>query len=360
MGNGNKEFSFDDASIKTPFDYASNKKPTKMNSDSVQYIGERTAHHYKESMNKAEKNNEGLKKVENKMSEEVQTSDSVTMIYIPPPTHKCEFDVLVNNKMKFANEERICVQMESYTLLSQIEPLVKKSAKFMEKVGETVLKNASNNHNVRVIVDYKRHLVIQFPDFDTLKPTELIMDTVIDVLTVACSFYEKFKSKGKRMRRWYLDSHIKILIPVHEPAANGTGHWFLVALNIEKKKIDVYDSLTSASPTRRNIIKTLIKFCDELFKHRQFGPSRLDAVGDIRNWEIVTPQQVPRQSNPYDCGVYVMEFMRNFHHGDNAYKNVLVTTQTRYLLAGLLVMHPLNCSHKAVLRDYCQIFDDRV
>ncbi|OMP12747.1 hypothetical protein COLO4_02806 [Corchorus olitorius] len=87
MGNGNKEFSFDDASIKTPFDYASNKKPTKMNSDSVQYIGERTAHHYKESMNKAEKNNEGLKKVENKMSEEVQTSDSVTMIYIPPPTH---------------------------------------------------------------------------------------------------------------------------------------------------------------------------------------------------------------------------------------------------------------------------------
>ncbi|OMO83881.1 hypothetical protein CCACVL1_11097 [Corchorus capsularis] len=44
-------------------------------------------------------------------------------------------------------------------------------------------------------------------DYTSIKtPTK-----VIDVLTAACSFYEKFESKSKlmRMRRWYLDSHIK-------------------------------------------------------------------------------------------------------------------------------------------------------
>ncbi|WRX13225.1 Ulp1 protease family [Theobroma cacao] len=76
------------------------------------------------------------------------------------------------------------------------------------------------------------------------------------------------------------------------PINDSNMYWYLCVLNLKEKVIKVFDSLPlSKGETRRlNAIKKVAAYFEKLFKGTLFASKETC-------WEIVVPNDVPRQSN---------------------------------------------------------------
>ncbi|WRX34067.1 Ulp1 protease family [Theobroma cacao] len=84
----------------------------------------------------------------------------------------------------------------------------------------------------------------------------------------------------------------------------------------------------------------MVAYFEKLFKGTLFASKETC-------WEIVVPNDVPRQSNSYDCGMYVCKFMQTVHL--NTYHEVCVEELDRSHLLAYLVKHPNNKNHSVVM-----------
>ena len=82
-------------------------------------------------------------------------------------------------------------------------------------------------------------------------------------------------------------------------------HWFILVVLPMEKKIVALDSLAGAfiKPTVNNAIKKMWRLLEQL-----------DPTLDVRQWYFScnSPQDIPQQSNGFDCGVYLCLYARSF------------------------------------------------
>jgi sentrin-specific protease 1 len=84
----------------------------------------------------------------------------------------------------------------------------------------------------------------------------------------------------------------QIFLPICE-----SGHWTLVSIEPFLKTINLYDSLYEHS----SIPKSVLDYLEyEIEKHEENSES----------WTILTRSDRPRQTNNYDCGVFICQFMK--------------------------------------------------
>ena len=97
------------------------------------------------------------------------------------------------------------------------------------------------------------------------------------------------------------------LVPVHVHKK----HWLLAVVNLKKKMLELWDSqLTCTSQNNREKIFMTMRWL-------------LDCEGvDHSAWKECVRADSPRQSNGYDCGIFVCKIMRAFVMGLDARKCV--------------------------------------
>ena len=124
--------------------------------------------------------------------------------------------------------------------------------------------------------------------------TTYFIPTLIDEKDGYC--FDKIKRWRFRERVGDLFNQDRIIIPCH---VNGN-HWTCAVISITKKKIYYLDPLIVAS--RSNIPGILVQYLEDEWNEfgRRTGFNRLE-------WNVVKPGKgkIPRQTNNYDCGVYV-------------------------------------------------------
>jgi len=123
--------------------------------------------------------------------------------------------------------------------------------------------------------------------------------------TTKCLFYNSFfytlYQKGyARVRRWSTKANVdifemdKVIFPVHLG-----NHWCTAVINLRDKKFEYYDSM--GSPNYK-CIQLMRKYLEEEYKDKKKG------VFDITGWTEYQPQDIPKQENGYDCGIFACMF----------------------------------------------------
>lgn len=119
----------------------------------------------------------------------------------------------------------------------------------------------------------------------------------ISVYVFSTFFYTSLKRRGyswvgRYTRNENIFEHDYIFIPVHRP-----NHWAFVCVDVNNRQIECYDSLFADGPVLADIINYL----------RQER-----AAKKMRPVELtVMDRRYPKQSNGYDCGVFVCMYARN-------------------------------------------------
>jgi sentrin-specific protease 1 len=95
------------------------------------------------------------------------------------------------------------------------------------------------------------------------------------------------------------------------PVNTGSLHWILVVIDFASKSIRYYDPLPvekkqSRGSSLMKITKRLVQDLAQLQGNKDFVESQ---------WSMEEVQEAPRQSNGYDCGVFVLEVMKRFAEG---------------------------------------------
>lgn len=114
-------------------------------------------------------------------------------------------------------------------------------------------------------------------------------------------FYTLLSSKGynyQRVARWTKSLDIftldKIIIPIHRGF-----HWTLFVVNMKQKQLEYYDSFGGKNEECFFYIKRYL--ADKYFElHQQ--------PFDTSGWKDVIPNDIPNQTNGYDCGVFTCQF----------------------------------------------------
>lgn len=99
---------------------------------------------------------------------------------------------------------------------------------------------------------------------------------------------------------------------------------FVVIMVFRRQKIILYlDSLGGICVTPIMSIVQLFSMYSA-FKHLSFN---------VNGWQIVVPEDIPRQANPYDCGMYVLMFIEccltqnleilSYHQNMTIYRNIV-------------------------------------
>lgn len=94
--------------------------------------------------------------------------------------------------------------------------------------------------------------------------------------------------------------HKNILFPVPLNTLGGI-HWSLVTIDMEKKKIQYYDSLPRSSGGSRIMekIRDYLQFWCEKEKKPDLNFLR---------FELEVVKNLPKQNNEYDCGVFILRY----------------------------------------------------
>ncbi|CAL9688935.1 unnamed protein product [Knipowitschia caucasica] len=176
----------------------------------------------------------------------------------------------------------------------------------------TVEEMAKIKSNPTFKVKYKKH-TLTLDDLSTLASESWINDQVINMygdLIMDCGnskvhflnsfFHKKLLSRGyEGVKRWTkqvdLFSQHLILVPVHIEV-----HWCLVAADIIRKKVCLYDSQRiGLQKVAWNILKYLMKEAKE---------KKQTAFED--GWTVSMMEKIPQQTNENDCGVFILEYSR--------------------------------------------------
>ncbi|XP_073236946.1 sentrin-specific protease-like [Porites lutea] len=127
------------------------------------------------------------------------------------------------------------------------------------------------------------------------------------VLCMNTFFYKKLSTCGaKWLAKWTKKINIfeydKIFIPVHLP-----GHWVLGVVDFGSKVISYWDSMKSSANCA--FYENLRSFLKEESVKR--GRTFLE-----EQWLDQYPQDIPKQDNAYDCGMFVCMFAEFLSRGD--------------------------------------------
>lgn len=88
----------------------------------------------------------------------------------------------------------------------------------------------------------------------------------------------------------------KILVPIHVIDRH---HWILAVISMHDHTIDFYDSLCGTNID--NVYKNLTNYLNIKATELQQQPVQ---------WEKIVYQEVPQQTNKYDCGAFVLAYMK--------------------------------------------------
>ncbi|CAL2050736.1 unnamed protein product [Caenorhabditis brenneri] len=112
-------------------------------------------------------------------------------------------------------------------------------------------------------------------------------------------FYKDIITKGySSVKRWTRKVDIflfeMILVPVHLGS-----HWCLAVIDMVERKIEFYDSLYDGNMA---VLPALKKYIDEESVEKK------KVHFDFADWEFYQVEDVPRQTNNSDCGVFVCQY----------------------------------------------------
>ncbi|XP_043270475.1 sentrin-specific protease-like [Venturia canescens] len=154
-------------------------------------------------------------------------------------------------------------------------------------------------------------------DLQTLEGTRWLNDEIINsyfdliskertfgqrVYAMSSFFFPRLHLNGyEAVRRWTKKINIfkydKVLVPVHLG-----NHWCLAIINFENKTIIYYDSFKGKNP---RYLETLLQYLIKEAGQKEEKPIIKE------EWHLATKQDIPRQTNGYDCGVFVCMYARN-------------------------------------------------
>lgn len=191
-----------------------------------------------------------------------------------------------------------CIQTRPRRVLSQ---------KMLQEIVD-VLDGKDND-----IVIEKFNIKIKTEDLLTLTGDNWLNDEIINFyfsliqernpLHVHCFnsfFYNTLKNSGyEGVRRWTrkfdLFEKKVILIPIHVRA----NHWCCAVIKLNEKKIKYYDSLGGHNQRCLRLLKKYVQDESKDKNGEEF---------DFTDWELVTPQNITKQTNGFDCGVFTCLF----------------------------------------------------
>lgn len=161
-------------------------------------------------------------------------------------------------------------------------------------------------------------------DFLTLGPRKWLNDNVIDLyLNIVVSslathksavftthFFTKLQSEGySAVRRWAIRKKLDVFAPdyVFVPVNQNNVHWSLAVIDNKRKELGFYDSLPSGKG-RQEL---------EVLKGYMKGEAkRLGRPENIVDAYKLNPNvSAPKQSNGYDCGVFMCEVVHRLAKG---------------------------------------------
>lgn len=204
----------------------------------------------------------------------------------------------------------------------------------LSKEELTAVKDAfsANVHNILVSHE-NSNIDITVEKLRCLKPGQWLNDEVINLYLVLLKerearepkkfikchffntfFFTKLVNSGtgynyNAVRRWTsmkkLGYHLidcdKIFIPIHMNI-----HWTLAVINIKERKFQYLDSYKGREP---RILDALARyFADEVKDKNQVDV-------DVSQWRQEFVQDLPEQSNGFDCGMFMLKYMDFYSRG---------------------------------------------
>ena len=133
------------------------------------------------------------------------------------------------------------------------------------------------------------------------------------------TFFFKYLCKNyTKVRRWTKKTDIFgmdfVIVPIH---VNGN-HWCLGLINFVHKKVQYYDSLRGSNQPALDL---LLEYVQLEYKDKKKGDLNMD------EWVKENRQDIPRQQNGFDCGVFMCMFAeyisRGTLHMDFSQDNIL-------------------------------------
>ena len=98
-----------------------------------------------------------------------------------------------------------------------------------------------------------------------------------------------------------LFTYNKIFIPINE-----NYHWMLIIIEPKQRRIRCFNSLLS------DTLKIKVKF-EVIMKFIQL----IEKDVDVYKWKRIIVENIAKQKNSYDCGVFVLEYVRELLRGNN-------------------------------------------
>lgn len=179
-----------------------------------------------------------------------------------------------------------------------------------EKINKCIQKYKENPHDISVV--YKKlKASITYNSLKTLEVKKWLDDQVIHfyskliqirslknkkpVYIFLPHFYEFIKKKSfKTVEGWIKDTDMNKIRHIYIPV-NYDNHWALVVVSLKKGEIGYYDSLYDMGEKQKKIIENIHQWLYSYF-NKSFR------VKDYTN-------DIPKQKNTYDCGVFVCKYM---------------------------------------------------
>ncbi|XP_043276075.1 sentrin-specific protease 1-like [Venturia canescens] len=148
-------------------------------------------------------------------------------------------------------------------------------------------------------------------DLETLSGTNWLNDEVINdymdlirdekTYVMSSFFFPRLHHNGyAAVKRWTKKVNIfkyeKVIVPI-----NLGNHWCLATINFIAKTIMYYDSFKKENPRS---LETLLQYLIEEARQKEGEPIMRE------KWHLAAKMDIPRQSNGYDCGVFVCMYAR--------------------------------------------------
>jgi len=130
-------------------------------------------------------------------------------------------------------------------------------------------------------------------------------------------FYNKLMSHGEsypqvdkynyeNVKRWYKSENYfsivdsdKVLVPIHKIGkTEEESHWYLAVIDIKGKDMHMCDSIGGGE---QKVLTNLKKFIKDEFNEKKPGSV-------VKRWKIVTLDNIPKQDNGHDCGVFMATY----------------------------------------------------
>ncbi|CAL5406313.1 unnamed protein product [Camellia sinensis] len=164
----------------------------------------------------------------------------------------------------------------------------------------------------------------------SLKPYQWISSCIINLIVVKLTNKQRKKFPNKDHKVWYFPTHVsqKILCqpsddtmkdivedyfgiyrytgPLH--ACEEENHWLCLNVNMEKRVAYLFDSsrCIDTDEDRKNQDTLLVQ---SLHKLLQYAHGE-DYVQDVSSFAFQWLEDMPRQDNNYDCGLFVIKYMQ--------------------------------------------------